>query len=84
MKLDAKVAIETRFPRFKSIFTELPCKRKYLLALQSLILMSFTELIIFYLVFIVLLGLSFTKQIKFLEGSVLACLFFSLYILTYG
>ena len=31
INLDAKVAIGTRFPRFRGIFTELPGKGKYLL-----------------------------------------------------
>ena len=51
-------------------------------ALKNLILISFTEVMIFRLIFIVQLA-CFTKYIKFLEGSILACLF-SLYILTYG
>ena len=36
IKLDAKVAIESTFPRFKWIFTELPSKWKYLLCSAKL------------------------------------------------
>ena len=36
IKLDAKVAIETRFPRFRWTFTELPGKWKYLLCSAKL------------------------------------------------